>query len=34
MRYLTGIIRAVADYTVGSVIVLAHLVVAARLEHP
>ncbi len=34
MRYLSGMVRAFADYTVGSVIVLAHLVVAARLEQP
>jgi hypothetical protein len=32
MRTLRGVVRVVADYTVGSVIVLAHMVLATRYE--
>jgi hypothetical protein len=31
MGLLAGIVRTVSDYTIGTVIVLAHVVIAARL---
>jgi hypothetical protein len=32
MRFVMGMARVLADYSVGSVIVLAHIVLAARYE--